>query len=269
MRIGGGIASAAGHAAFIAAGLFVIPMQPKPSDSTPMMILPVELLTIAETTNVAAVAEEEPDLPVEEEATDIATASEPSAPEPAEAEALPEPVPEPEPAPAEKKPEPKPEPKPTPKAEPKKTFEDSLAGILQSVDKTPPKAKTAEKKAAANPFQSTDKPRPGVGDPSRMTITVADFIRDQLLRKGCWGDQDDMADAKRLRAVIRVRFERDGRLMGAPELREPPRMPGGDMPMQVFIQRAYRALSKCSPFTVPPEYYEVSPAQWIDIEFLP
>jgi hypothetical protein len=266
MRIGGGIVSAAGHVALIAAGLFVIPMQPKSSESTPMMILPVELLTIAETTNVAPVAEEAPEDPIEEEATDVATAAESTAPEPAAA-AEPEPIPEPAPA---EKPEPKkPEPKPAPKAEKKESFEDSLAGILQSVDKTPPKARPAEKKAAANPFQSTDKPRPGVGDPGRMTITVADFIRDQLLRKGCWGDQDDMADAKRLRAVIRVRFERDGRLMGSPELIDPSRTPQGDMPMQVFIQRAYRALSKCSPFTVPPEYYAVSPAQWIDIEFLP
>ena len=34
-----------------------------------------------------------------------------------------------------------------------------------------------------------------------------------------------MADAKRLRAVIRIRFERDGRLLGSPELIEPSREP--------------------------------------------
>lgn len=264
--------SVALHLAFAAAGIVVVPQLPQ-RESTPMVILPVELLTIGDTTNVAPVVEEQPDAEVAEEAAVEPDPAE-SAPDPAEAEPIPEPeaeiIPEPEP----KKPEPekpKPEPKkPEPKPEPKPDFNDSLSSILQSVEK--PKESTAPRndRTAADLRNVEDQaPRRGVGDNTRMTVTVADFVRSQLISRGCWADQDDMADAKRLRAVIRIRFERDGRLLGSPELIEPAREPSADRPMQIFVQRARRALNQCSPFTVPAEYYEVSPPQWIDIEFLP
>jgi outer membrane biosynthesis protein TonB len=261
MRVGVAF-SLALHAAIIAAGLVTAPsIAPPPS---PMRLLPVELLEISDTTNVAPVyAEPEPEAPLAEE-----TASETASP--AAAAVDPEPI-ETLPSPPEAKPEPeirKPPP-PKPKAAEPEALEDTLEGVLKSVEKNRSK-RPAQQKTAADIRQVTDAaPRSGVGDNRRMTVTVADFIRSQLIAKGCWNDQDDMADARRLRAVIRIRFERDGRLMGAPELREPARLPAGDPPMQIFTQKAFRALNMCSPFTVPPEYYAVSPAQWIDIEFVP
>ncbi len=270
MRMGLPI-SIALHAALVAAGITIAPTVQR--ESTPMIILPVELLSIAETTNVAPVIEEQPEAePVEEEAAaepEPEEASSESAPEP---EAVPEEaeiVPDPEPVKPEPKPEPKPAPKPKPKPEPKPDFNDSLNSILKSVEQDKSKAPPSERTAKDLSQVQDQAARRGAGDNRRMTITVADFVHSQLISRGCWNDQDDMADAARLRAVIRIRFERDGRLLGAPELIEPSRVTNSDRPMQIFTQRAFRALNICSPFNVPPEYYEVSPAQWIDIEFLP
>lgn len=234
-------------------------------ESTPMMILPVELLTISDSTNVAPIPRaEEPEVAEDPAAPDVEAApEEPSAdptpaPEP-EAEPIPEPAAEPKAA------EPKPAPKPEPKPEP--SFDDALKDILKDVPKT--RTQTPSQKSPTNIGNVSEAPRRGVGDNTRMTITVADYIRDQLIRRGCWTDQEDMPDAKRLRATIRVRFQRDGRLMEAPQLMDPTRVPTGDQPMNIFTQRAFRAIAQCTPFTVPQEYFEVTPAQWIDLVFTP
>jgi outer membrane biosynthesis protein TonB len=256
------------HVALVAAGFVVAPTL-MPNEPTPMVVLPVELLTIGPETNVAPVVEEQPEAEVEEEAAEEATPAEAApaaAPEPEEApEILPtEKAKEPEVKPEPKKPEPK-------KAEPKKeeNLEDTLDSVLKSVERNKKNAPPSQKTASDLSKVEDAKPRAGAGNNKDMTVTVADFIRSQLISRGCWNDQDDMADAKRLRAVIRIRFDRDGSLLGAPELREPSRPPAGDPPMQIFTQRAFRALNLCSPFTVPAEYYEVQPAQWIDITFTP
>lgn len=238
------------------------------SQSTPMMILPIELLTISDSTNVAPVPRveeapvaEQPATP-EDAAPDNAAPEEPApVPEP-EAEAIPEPAP----AVTPPKPEPKPAPKPQPKAEP--TFDDALKDILQTVPKQ--KTRTApSQRSPTNLGNVSEAPRRGVGDNARMTITVGDYIRDQLIRRGCWTDQEDMPDAKRLTATIRVRFQRDGRLVEAPQLIEPSRVPTNDQPMNIFTQRAFRAIAQCTPFTVPQEYFQVQPAEYIDLVFTP
>jgi len=102
----------------------------------------------------------------------------------------------------------------------------------------------------------------------RIVVTLGDYIYDQLQRKGCWGDNTDLGEA-RLRATFRIRFKRDGSLLEEPQMVSPVREPARDQPMQTFIQRARRSLSMCSPFTVPKEYFETTPAQWVHIEFLP
>jgi outer membrane biosynthesis protein TonB len=266
----GVVASVALHVGLVLTGLAAAPvMMSQPRD---MVILPVELLEISDTTNVAPVVvadpeaeiSEEPESPAEDAPQPSATPSE--APE-AEAEILPD---------AAKKPEVKPEPKketPKPKVEPKAEAEEDFGGALSSILKTAEKkretAPTGSKSAADMRNIDEGAPRKGAGDNQRMTITVADFIRDQLQRKGCWGDQEDMADARRLRATFRIRFNKDGTFLEEPQMVAPVREPSGDQPMQIFVQRARRALSMCSPYTVPKEYFQTMPAQWIHIEFLP
>ncbi|MEZ5937762.1 MAG: hypothetical protein R3C52_06030 [Hyphomonadaceae bacterium] len=269
MRVGAPFLSLTLHLAVVLAGV-EFASQAASRESTPMVLLPVELLAIDDTTNVAPVAAEEPEPEAEIEQSEPAMPEETASPEPAPAEAEPEPTPVPDAeieTPTEVKPA---EPKPASKPAKEPSFEDSLAGILQSVEKTQPKTAPGDRKTAADIRSVEDAaPRRGVGDKTRMTISSGDFIRDQLLRRGCWADMDDMPDARRLRAVIRVRFERNGRLLGSPELVEPTRPPVGNPPLQVFIQRAFSALNKCSPYTLPPGYTDKSPPQWIDIDFRP
>jgi len=269
MRVGV-FASIGLHAGLLLTGLIAAPvMISQPSE---MVILPVELLEIAETTNVAPVVtadpeaeiSEEPEAPMEEAPQPAPTPAE--APE-AKAEIIPDSVAKPEPKvePRKETPKPRVEPKP----EPEEDFGGALSSILKSAEKKRPTAPAGSKSAADMRNVDSGAPRKGAGDNQRMTITVADFIRDQLQRKGCWGDQEDMADARRLRATFRIRFNRDGTLLEEPQMISPVREPAGDQPMQIFIQRARRSLSMCSPFTVPKEYFETTPAQWIHIEFLP
>ena len=80
-----------------------------------------------------------------------------------------------------------------------------------------------------------------------------------------------MADAHRLRTVIRVRFGRNGRFLDEPQMIEPSRPPSNDQVLQVYIQHAFTALNKCNTigFRVPPEYFETQPVQYIDLVFLP
>jgi hypothetical protein len=265
MRVAGVTCSILLHAALVLGGIVVVPkLMPEPE---PMVILPVELLTIADTTNVKPVAEEKPkDVEKAEETADQTTPPPPAAPE-----ARPEPVPEaipdarkPEPEKPEK---PKEAAKPAPEAKKPQKMADTLDSILKAVPDKKASKNQADRSTTASLKDVQDAARRGAGDNQRMTITIADSIRSQLMSRGCWTDKDDMPDAKRLHATIRVRFERGGRLMGDPQLIDPPRQPAGDRPMLVFIQAALVSLRKCEPFQVPPEYYATSP--YIDLPFLP
>jgi outer membrane biosynthesis protein TonB len=266
MRVAGVTLSVVLHAALVLSGIVIAPkLMAEPPQMT---ILPVELLTIADTTNVAPVVEDKPkDAEQAEETADKAA----PAPTP---EAKPEPAPEPEEAlPDAKKPEPpkppkeEPKPKPAPEAKKPEKMADTLDSILKSVpDKKP--SKTQADRATANLNDVKDATaRRGAGDNQSMTITIAAYISSQLRRRGCWPDQKDMPDAKRLHATIRVKFERGGKLAEDPKMLDPPRQPVGDKPMQVFTQRAFSALRQCEPFQVPPEYFN-NPG-YIDLVFLP
>ncbi|HVY88331.1 MAG TPA: hypothetical protein VG942_05645 [Hyphomonadaceae bacterium] len=265
MRIGG-ILSVAVHVAFVAAGMVVAPALK--SDPAPMIVIPLDLVTISDSTNIA---------PVSEKAKEDDKAEETKQPEQQAAAAPPPPPPEtfvPDastPPPPKKEPDKRSDAKQDGKLD-QKDFLKNLNALISAADDKPSKAKrdaTADK--AANLRNVADAgARAGAGDMKRMTATVTDFIRAQLLAKGCWTDHDDMADARRLRAVIRVRFTASGHFLGDPQLVDP-REPSSDPPMQAFIGFARTALDKCNRlgFQVPQEYFQVQPAQYIDIEFLP
>jgi hypothetical protein len=259
MRVGG-IISFALHAGFVAAGMIVAPHLAS-RDATPMIMLPVELLTISDSTNVTAVSES-----VKEEETPEIAKSEPAAsappPPPEESiEALPD---------RSKREEPKATPPKPP--EKKKSFLDqvnaTLTGVNREYKETPPNSTPTP---GGSPDSADDKPRQGAGDAKRMTITVADYIKSQLVRRQCWTSQADMADAPRLRVVFAVSFKRDGKLAGEPKMLEPRSMPTNDMPLQVYIERARTALLKCNQprYDVPKEYFDFNPPETIELEFRP
>jgi outer membrane biosynthesis protein TonB len=263
----GGVLSIAFHVGLVAAGMIVGPALV--SEPEEMLILPVELLEVSDSTNVAPVTE---DAKEAEEPAEKESISETVTPAEAEPEAEEEILPSE--APAAKKEEPK-------KAETKKeeakrkdsSLQSSLKDILAGVDlKEPKQQRSSADDRARNINDVADAgPRRGVGDKTRMTMTVADAIKSQLISKKCWTNHADMADARRLRAVIAVRFGRDGHFALEPKLIEPTREPNNDPPLQVYIQRARNALSKCNQmgFQIPEEYFSFNPPETIELVFLP
>jgi outer membrane biosynthesis protein TonB len=230
------------------------------SEAPPMMILPVELLEIADTTNMTAASEAVKEEEEPEVAPTPAEAAPPPPPPEPEEEILPTEEPPPKKQPEQKKPEPKQE---------KQDFESALKDLVRSAQDAP---SPAPKKAAPDASAASEgAPRMNAGDRRRMTMTVGDAILQQLIAKGCWNSQADMADARRLRAVIAIRFGRDGRFLAEPRLVEPTREPSNDPPLQVYIQRARSGLAKCNQmgFQVPEQYFEVQPPQTIELDFRP
>jgi hypothetical protein len=253
MRVGG-FFSMMGHGAVVAAGLFVAPSIA--SDAEMMPIIDVDLVTIADETNIAPVTRDaELDEKAEEAQQEEVSAATPPPPKPEETVPLDEP-----------------EVRPPPKKK-EESADDILKGILSGIPESkpqPPRASASDK--ATNLANIPDAgARPGYGRQTGNTSTVRDFISSQLIANRCWTDHSDMADAHRLKTVIRVRFGRNGRFLDEPQMIEPSRPPASDQVLQVYIQHAFTALNKCNTigFKVPPEYFESQPVQYIDLVFLP
>jgi outer membrane biosynthesis protein TonB len=140
MRTGATFLSAIIHAGFIAGGLFVFQAEPEAADSSTMITIPLELVTIGDVTDIAPVTK---DAKIEDEAKEEEA-------EPAAAVAAAPPPPEPDSVviadaekpkkPEEKKAEVKPAP-PKSNQQERSDFIDSLA--LGSAKPTPPKKSAA------------------------------------------------------------------------------------------------------------------------------
>ena len=261
--------SLAAHMGVVAAGLWAAQETAyKPEPSTPMIVIPLELMTIGEVTDIAPVVAEAPkeeEAAAEEEVTE--TFSSAAAPKPEEDTVNLDAAPPPPPPKQEEVKKPEAKPTPAKKEEDLNSFLDSM---LTDVKKDKPKAAPAPAGRTASPENGPA--RMGAGEMRRTQVTVQDFIRAQLINKRCWTDHSDMADAARLQATFRVRFSNNGKFALEPELREPAREPINDPPMQVFIQHARTALQKCNNlgWQVPPEYFKLEPAPyWIDLVFVP
>ena len=257
------------HVGVVVAGLWASSEQMLPPEpSTPMIVIPLELMTIGDVTDIAAVVAEAPkeeEAAVEEEPTEVVTSA--AAPKPEEDTVNLDAAPPPPPKKEEEVKKQEAKPTPAKKDEDLNSFLDSM---LTDVKKNPPKSSPAPAGKTASP--ENGKPRMGAGEMRRAQVTITDYIRAQLINKRCWTDHSDMADAQRLQATFRVKFGADGKFAMEPELREPSREPINDPPMQVFIQHARTALQKCNKlgWQVPPEYFKLEPAPyWIDLVFVP
>ncbi|HEV7692042.1 MAG TPA: hypothetical protein VGO52_14495 [Hyphomonadaceae bacterium] len=270
MRFGSGLLSFILHAAFAFAGLLAAPYLVN-EESTKMMIIPLDLET-ADTTNLTPISES-----VREEALDapqpkVESFTQAAPPPPENAEILPDET-KPEPKKEEtKKPEAATPPPPKPPEKEKTSTLQDLNSILKGIDRNAaqPRQNTGTKPS----FSSVDDagaPRDGTGDRKRNSASIADQIMSQLLARNCWTDQDDMADSRRLSAVIAVQFGRDGHLRGQMKLIEPNPRPTSDQVFQVYIQRAEAALNKCNNlgFQVPEAYFQYNPPLIIELRFKP
>jgi hypothetical protein len=252
------------HAGVVVGGLMTITSEQPQSSAAQMIIVPIDLVTVADMTDISAVTAQLDEKLREEEAKQQDAVTVAGAPPPDEDTVSFEP-PKDKPKEETKKPEVKASPAP-----PAKSFNSELDDILSSVDKTKPKPQSNS--AGVAPASATkEEPRMGAGEKRRMVASIEDIIKSQLITKGCFADHSDMADAKRLRVTLRVWFGRNGKFSQAYQLVSPARDPFNDPPLQAFLAHARRALDKCNNLTwqVPEEYFRLPQPQYIDLTFVP
>lgn len=208
--------------------------------STP--VVPVDLVTVAEKTNVAPVAPPTPEKVVP--------------PEPNMIEPTPPPVSEPkiEVAPADIKPPVKP--KPEPKKEPKKEQFD-INNILASLDKRAPK--TANAKPGTHAVK-------GIGAQNAMTADLASALQSEIYR--CWSPPMGAPHPEKLIVTFDLFLNRDGSIAQPPQLTSNSAAAmGGDPYMRAAVEAARRAIYTCAPYKLPADRY----SQWqvVEITFDP
>ncbi|MEL6752562.1 MAG: hypothetical protein AAFO57_00945 [Pseudomonadota bacterium] len=268
------------HAAVIGAGSIVLPTMAR-DISSESVIVPIDIVTISDITNIAPRVErdapepetEEPP-PLEDYLEDLDTIA-PEDVEPAEEEdaptAPPDEADEPEPVIIpEEEPEETPEPdepgEPEPE-EPEETEdrpileaeqEDPLDSILGQADnlfdrtprnptRSPPKAPEPEDLEDEQPTKSEQ--QAGAGERTDNTAAISAVLYDQLYI--CWDDVVDLPNPERLNVTIKMELNRDGTIASGPRLVDPARPPIGDRAMGVAIERALRAARKCAPYRLP------------------
>lgn len=255
------------HAGIIVAGVIYLPRAAQLVESAP--IIPIDLVTLAETTNVRAAApepdpvEEEPEPePVEDTIEDEIIDPVPEAPEPEpepEPEVIditpdtPEPDPEPEPEPVEPEPV-REEPQAEAPAEP--DFFDQLDDLERTV------ADARDDVA----LDQADRTRRAVGDGQRNTATLQVILRNHLGR--CWRNSLDAPNPDELAVEVTLRLNRDGTLSSPPRLTDQNRILASPNPfLRIAGERALRAASICAPYPLPPENY----SEWrqITVNFSP
>ncbi len=241
------IVSTALHMGIIGATMVTWPSAFSQSDEA-LPIVPVELITLDDVTNILATVREieppEPELPEPEPPI--------AEPEPELVEALPpEPLPELEPEPepevvAEVEPEPEPPP-PAPVAKPEPQREefdlDSVIALLDSRSQT------------EAPEQLSDQARAGIGDRNAMTMNLRDLVRAQMYE--CWSPPVGAPNPEELIVGVTVFLAPNGTLARAPQLSTASRAAAAANPfMRAAAETALRAVNICAPYrNLPADQY--------------
>lgn len=253
-------------------------------------IVPVELLTIDDITNVMAQSDEpEPEEEPEEE---------PPAEEPEEEQvAIKEPEPEPEPEPEieeeepeiipaeedEVAPEPEEEPEPEEVAEapappplpnirpqrkpkpPEKEF--SFDDITALLDKLPEEEQLRNPQEVPNDAsRPEEEPRRGVGLQTGMTMTIRDAFQSQVQR--CWNVVALMGAPEGTIVSFKIKLNRDGTLAEQPEFVRDWSVNAAGNPFYLrAAETAQRAIISCQPYNLPQEAYS-GPDGWNQLELI-
>jgi hypothetical protein len=255
------IASAALHAGIIAAASFAWPHALDLSDDSPPVI-PVDLVQLADQTNIAPTVEKPQPAPLPEEKT-------PPEPQPIQVASAEPPPPEAEElAPPELEPSPEP-PKPQKKAEdqapapanpvvprrrpaPQKQQKFDVDSVLALLDKRAPKA-PAPAPANAPVAQET---RKGIGAQNAFTMDLKDALLTQM--RQCWNVPVGAPHPEKLIVQIRVFLAPDGSLAEPPQLEPATRSAvAADPYMRTAAEAALRAINVCEPYKhLPAERYD-------------
>ena len=240
------------HGGLVLSALIYFPAASRLAAET--LIVPIELVTLSDTTNIRARIEEDVEPEPEEVEPEPLAAPEPEAepvpPEP-EPEIIPpapadDPEPEPEPEP-EPQPEPEPpvqEPEPDPEPEPRGL---DLGALSRQLD-------LAREERNTNQGEAGDALN-AAGAGTAMTATLQTMAASQIQR--CVRSNVDAPRNRDLRVVVEVRLERDGSLSGQPRLRDQNRVLNSSDPfLRVAGDRALRAVIDCAPYSLPAQHYQ-------------
>lgn len=257
------IVSAALHIGVIGAALVTWPHALMLSDE-PVPVIPVDLITVADQSNVVPQVTEKPK-----------PEPPPDAPQPVQtpvavdqqialAEVAPPPAPEPEPSPVTVDVAPKlqpniptpprPVPRPTP-PRPRPKF--SVDSVLALLDKRAKSAPQDEKNAV-----QADQPRRGIGERNAETLDIKDALLAQM--RQCWSPPVGAPDPEKLIVQVRVFLGQNGDLAQPPRLSPASRTAAAANPfMRTAAEAALRAVNVCAPYrNLPPDRYDI----WRDIE---
>lgn len=282
------------HIAIGASGLFVWSTAPREGVET-FVEVPLDIVSIAEETNIREVRRPEPETqpePEEEEElieqegedeedtlapVDVAEAQ----PEPEETEDIPPPPPE-EPPQEETPPEPEDEPEPVredppeapitrvPEPENDDPFGDLIDDVEESlnqdVSREPPQ--TRNRNPTVTPLEDQDQPdQRGAGAQTGNTATVEDVVRTHIVQQGCWRSTSDLPDWQNLDVTVSFRLDADGNIIRTPRVIDSARPVNSDRFIRAAADRAIRAVRNCEPFPLPPDQYDLWRNEDINILF--
>ena len=231
--------------------------------------LPIDFVEIARLSDVAPMRRNETVRPPEPER--------PPEPPPPPVEAKPAPAPppqqpdrvvpdprRPDKPPERAAPEKKPEPPRAPAAPPERTPapEPDDLSFLSDFEDTLRSKKPAAQPDPADPSEGDetqgDRDRRGAGERRGNTASLQAAMRAQI--EPCWVPVSDLPPEHQIIVTVRVMLDRDGTIIGAPELVRPSARPVGRS--GIAVDRALRAVRKCAAYRLPADDYE----EWKQID---
>jgi outer membrane biosynthesis protein TonB len=255
------IASAGMHLGIIIAATVAWPHAVMSVDDSPPVV-PVDLVTVADVTNISATVEKQDPTPPPEQPPPKVEETPPPPPPPPQAEVAPtlpdqKPPPPPKKVEAEAKPPAKPAiPRPKPQKEPPPPKFD-INNVLASLDQNQ-RPKAPPTPANAKVAETIQK---GFGDQTAMTIDIKDALLAQM--RECWNVPVGAPNPEQLIVQVRVFLAPDGSLAQAPVLEPATKAAEASNPyIRTAAEAALRAINVCEPYkNLPPERY----ATWREI----
>jgi hypothetical protein len=247
----GVIGSATLHVVVIGATLVVWPHSLNMPSETPPVV-PVELVTIADATNITPTVREEQPAPEQEP-------EQMTAPDEIKQAAIPpEEMAEPAPPEISESTEPEPQrtpPTPMPRMKPKPEKQKfDVDSILAMLDKrTPKSAPPANAKVAARTMR-------GIGERNAMTMDLEDALRNQIAP--CWSPPLGAPSGNEMVVDFDLLLNQDGSVARPPQLdADSAAAAAGNPYTRAAADAARRAIYKCAPYKLPADRYD----QWREI----
>ena len=218
-------------------------------------VVPVDLVTIADKTNIAPTVQRQPKV----EPKDIPTPPQLETPIPKPAPAPPQAEAAPDQAPSEPviaKPTPAPTPMKKPQDAPlapdqKKPKSDDFSALLN---------KLTSPVAAPRNARTADRTVRGIGAMNAMTMDLSDALKNQIAQ--CWNPPVGSPHPERLIPEFELFLSPDGRVAQPPQLAaDSASQAAGDPFMRAAADAARRAIYTCQPYKLPADKYNV----WRDI----